>query len=244
MSNTKKNFSALEADVMNVSADGTPCIFVSGESDKLGIITQCNMSAVRVFGYQQHELRGQRVEKLMPELYGVNHRKMLEDAISKGAENIMNKERFVFARHKSGYVFPVWIQFKLVQTSATDVNFIALFKIDKKAMSATIGYVLVGRDRKVHGVSSSCQKMMGLDLSLVRRMTIANYDLSRLSPDLEDHREEMLESKAPMVLEWTVPQFAKKRWPRTQDVESLQKKVTVLRAAEQSQAISVKTSSA
>ena len=151
----------------------------------------------------------------MPELYGVNHRKMLEDAIAKGADNIQNKERFVFARHKSGYVFPVWIQFKLVMSSSSEINFIALFKIDKKAMSAFIGYVLVGKDRKIYGVSSSCQKMMGLDLSLVRRMTVASYDLSRLSPDLEDHREEMLASRSPMVLEWIVPQFAKKRWPRT-----------------------------
>jgi len=58
VSNTKRNFSALDADVMNVSADGSPCIFVSGDSETLGTITQCNMSAVRVFGYQQHELRG------------------------------------------------------------------------------------------------------------------------------------------------------------------------------------------
>jgi hypothetical protein len=34
---------------------------------------------------------------------------MLEDALSKGAENIANKERLVFAKHKSGYVFPVWL---------------------------------------------------------------------------------------------------------------------------------------
>lgn len=124
----------------------------------------------------------------MPELYGVNHRKMLEDAIAKGADNIQNKERFVFARHKSGYVFPVWIQFKLVMSSSSssssEINFIALFKIDKKAMSAFIGYVLVGKDdRKIYGISSSCHKMMGLDLSLVR--SVASYDLSRLSPNLE-----------------------------------------------------------
>ena len=101
-------------DIMQVSSDGTPCIFVSGETDKLGLITQCNQGAVRVFGYQQFEMKNQKVEKLMPEMYGKNHSKILDDALQKGPENIPNKERLVFARHKSGYVFPVWLQLKLI----------------------------------------------------------------------------------------------------------------------------------
>jgi PAS domain S-box-containing protein len=79
--NIKKSYTALDGDIMSVSADGTPCIIVSGEGDRLGTITHCNMSAVRIFGYQPHEMKGQRVEKLMPDLYGRNHKRMLENAI-------------------------------------------------------------------------------------------------------------------------------------------------------------------
>ena len=49
------------------------------------------------------------VEKLMPEMYGKHHSKILDEALLKGPENIPNKERLVFARHKSGYIFPNWI---------------------------------------------------------------------------------------------------------------------------------------
>ena len=45
----------------------------------------------------------------MPEMYGRNHTKILEEALSKGPENIAVKERLVFGRHKSGYIFPVWL---------------------------------------------------------------------------------------------------------------------------------------
>lgn len=38
------------------------------------------------------------------------------NSLSKGAENITKKERLVFARHKSGFVFPVWIQFKIMES--------------------------------------------------------------------------------------------------------------------------------
>jgi hypothetical protein len=62
-----------------------------------------------VFGFQQYELKNQKVEKLMPEIYGRHHSKILEEALQKGPENIVNKERLIFAKHKSGYIFPVWI---------------------------------------------------------------------------------------------------------------------------------------
>lgn len=103
-------------DIQQMSADGTPCIYVSGDSDKMGIMTQCNAGAIRIFGYSQLEIKNHNVEKLMPEMYGSHHSKVLEEALAKGPENIPNKERLVFARHKSGYVFPVWLQLKMVQT--------------------------------------------------------------------------------------------------------------------------------
>lgn len=45
----------------------------------------------------------------MPEMYAKHHAKVLDNALAKGAENIINKDRLVFARHRSGYVFPVWL---------------------------------------------------------------------------------------------------------------------------------------
>ena len=53
------------------------------------------------------------VEKLMPRIYAKLHNEILLDAISKGQDNIPSKERLVFAKHKSGFIFPVWLQLKL-----------------------------------------------------------------------------------------------------------------------------------
>jgi PAS domain S-box-containing protein len=92
-----------------MSSNGTPCIYVSGDNDKIGLITNCNASACRIFGFTSPEIKGHNVEKLMPEMYANNHSKILDEALAKGPENIPNKERLVFARHKSGYVFPVWL---------------------------------------------------------------------------------------------------------------------------------------
>jgi len=100
-------------DLAQLNTNGTPCIYVSGDSDKIGMIIQANMSACRIFGYTLSEVKNHNVEKLMPEMYAKEHSKMLEEALAKGSDNIPNKERIVFARHKSGYIFPTWLSLKM-----------------------------------------------------------------------------------------------------------------------------------
>lgn len=66
-------------DMSSFSADGSPCIYISGESERLGIITQCNLSACRSFGYNKKEdLLHHEVEILMPRIYARYHKKFLE----------------------------------------------------------------------------------------------------------------------------------------------------------------------
>lgn len=101
-------------DISAMSTNGTPCIYVTGDNDKIGMVTQCNSGASRIFGYTLNEMKNHNVEKLMPEMYAKNHSKVLDEALAKGPENIPNKERLVFARHKSSYIFPVWLQLKMV----------------------------------------------------------------------------------------------------------------------------------
>ena len=120
----------------------------------------------------------------MPELYGRHHSKILEDALAKGPENIPNKERLVFAKHKSGYIFPVWLQLKLFSSIHSEIQFIALFKIDKKMMTSNVAFLVANKDKKIQGISSSCLKMMGLDREKMARITAQGYDLYRLAPDL------------------------------------------------------------
>lgn len=42
-------------DLNNYAADGTPCIYISGEQEKIGIISQCNLSLLQIFGYSKKE---------------------------------------------------------------------------------------------------------------------------------------------------------------------------------------------
>lgn len=69
-------------DMSSYAADGTPCVYISGEQDRLGIITQVNMSVCRVFGFQKKEdLVNHEVEVLMPKIYSKYHKLFLEFAL-------------------------------------------------------------------------------------------------------------------------------------------------------------------
>lgn len=68
----------------------------------------------------------------MPEIYQKNHTQILKNALTKEPEMINNKERFIFGRHKSGYIFPVTIHLKAMKNIKGHMQFIAIFKTDKK----------------------------------------------------------------------------------------------------------------
>jgi hypothetical protein len=71
-----------ESDVNSYSQDGTPCIYISGEQDRLGIITQCNMSLCKIFGFmKKDELIGKNVKILQPSVYSGHHDNFLKESI-------------------------------------------------------------------------------------------------------------------------------------------------------------------
>ena len=47
--------------------DGSPLIYISGENDRMGLISNINLSACRIFGYlRKEELIGKNIKVLMP----------------------------------------------------------------------------------------------------------------------------------------------------------------------------------
>lgn len=71
------------------------------------------MSVCRFFGYsKKDDLINHDMEVLMPKIYARYHKKFLEQAIQKPPDLLSNKERQVFGKHFSGFVFPLWLSVK------------------------------------------------------------------------------------------------------------------------------------
>lgn len=136
---------------------------MTGDVGNIGMITQCNASACKLFGYEPLELKNHHVEKLMPEMYARHHSLVMSEALAKGPENIPLKQRLVFARHKSSYIFPVLLQLKSVVNVNLGCHFVGLLRLDRRLINSNTAFILINEEKKIHGISSSCMRMMDLD---------------------------------------------------------------------------------
>ena len=129
------------------------------------------MSFCRLAGYgKKEEILGQNVGVLMPELYRESHREFMRVATQRVREDGLSaKDRQVFCCHTSGYVFPVWLQLKFLVTVMNVHLFVGSFKIEKRLVNAKVAHLLVGPDKTIAEISSSCMTLLDLNLEKVQK---------------------------------------------------------------------------
>lgn len=116
--NSKKKNNAINlTGNEDISDNSTPTIFVSGDLEKLGIITSVNLSCSSIFGYNKSELINRNIKIMMPPLYAKNHDQYIEHYIQTNEMRFINKERFIFGKHKSFYIFPCFTNIKAINNN-------------------------------------------------------------------------------------------------------------------------------
>jgi PAS domain S-box-containing protein len=104
------------------------------------------MSLCKVFGYtRKDDLIGKDVEVLMPRLYARIHRRILEQALTKPPDVITAKERQVFGKHATGYIFPIWLSIKPVPSFVTGRQFAATIKVEKSGINKNVAYLIIDK---------------------------------------------------------------------------------------------------
>lgn len=77
--------------------------------DAAGIIKKCNLEAVNIFGYSRSELLNTSIDQLLPESFRGKHAHLRGTYLDNPTPRRMGGNRDLFARHKSGSLFPVEI---------------------------------------------------------------------------------------------------------------------------------------
>lgn len=65
----------------------------------------------------------------------------------------------------------------MIGASNHGVSFVALFKTDKKQISSDIAYVLINKEKKLQGISSSCMPLMNIDINKMKRLSISGLNI-------------------------------------------------------------------
>lgn len=148
--------------------DGSPLIYLSGENDRLAQISNINLSACRIFGYlRKEELLGKNIKILMPPLYAYHHDEFIRSAVIKNAEAISNRERSVYGRHTSGYIFPVSLQIKFFQSFLHGKQFAATLKQEKKGINTSVAYLIINEEGIIIEASSSMKFINNITIQVL-----------------------------------------------------------------------------
>ena len=92
---------ALLRSILDTAAEGIITI------DASGVMQSVNPAATRMFGFEERELLGSNVSKLMPEPYRSNHAQYLHHYLDTGEARIIGRGREVEGQRKDGTVFPM-----------------------------------------------------------------------------------------------------------------------------------------
>ncbi len=98
--------------IMETAVDGIVII------DQTGTIVSVNPAVERLFGYSVKELLGENISVLMPEPHRSAHNGFLARYLDQGVKRIIGTGREVFAQHRLGHTFPIYLAISEVRLAA------------------------------------------------------------------------------------------------------------------------------
>lgn len=94
-----------DAEIFRIAVEAIPIGLVLVQAD--GVIMHANPKAAELFGYTPQELKGQKLEVLIPERYRVQHVPLREGFAREPSTRPMGEGRELWACRKDGSEFPV-----------------------------------------------------------------------------------------------------------------------------------------
>jgi len=158
--------------------EATPMMWVSGDPERFSVITGVNLAAASLFGYNKPELLNKKLDIVMPPLLTRVHDMFLHNYVKTGESTFINKnkERLVFGKNKSNYIFPVYITLKVVESMNKGIQFVASFRVEKNFKN--VAYILTNSEGTIDAISSSCLSILGIDNKMIAasgRTNIEDY---------------------------------------------------------------------
>jgi two-component system sensor kinase FixL len=69
-----------------------------------------------MFGYSKTALINQKINVVMPTIYGKHHDKFLENYLNTNDLGYFVSEKTLIGKHKNGYIFPVYLKVKSTES--------------------------------------------------------------------------------------------------------------------------------
>lgn len=147
--------------------------------DEQAIIAMVNPTAKRIFGYEEQELVGNKIELLVPLPLAHNHIHLRNNYMQTPRARGMGHNRDLFARKSDGTEFPVEVSLSPFSTSKG--NFVVAFVVD-----------ITDRKRQENTILVANSEIQKLNTELEMRVEQRTRELAETLLKLEDSQREAL----------------------------------------------------
>ena len=157
--------------------DNVGICIISGDINELGRITFINMKLSSIFKYEKEELVGHSINKIVPYYIGQFHDDYIMRYFKTATKHILDKIRIVFGLNSEGFIFPVYINVRVVPDLDDSIRFIGLLKKIEKNSSffksaaakdvSRINFIMTDEKYNIVGVSKDSLMNFGFTPNII-----------------------------------------------------------------------------
>ena len=160
-------------------------LFADSDENGNSKIVQISASLSHFLGFQKYDIIGRNMDIIIPNILIEEHCKVLEECIKilhneqnsqkdlsyRGNDSNENSKLFI-SKNRMGYIFPLFISFKIMDNNDYSDSFLVKFKMENKESKSEYGfYILTKSDFSVENISSSAINL-GLSLDLLKKYVV------------------------------------------------------------------------
>ncbi|CAD8070227.1 unnamed protein product [Paramecium primaurelia] len=168
--------------------ESTALISISAEDGNFSRILGLNQSCAKTFGYTKSELLDRKINVLMPNIYAQYHDQFLEGYTQNQESRVLNRERLLIGKHKSGYIFPFFIYVRYIPSLINGSQFFAAIKQERYFKNQA--YMIVNSfDMCIENISAQFISLFHIDLNYISKK---KTQVSDLIPQFEEFKQELM----------------------------------------------------
>ena len=186
-------------------------IVIGGAPNNFNSICNISLSICPMFGFSKEELIGKPLDYILPELFSINHKKVLVEKVEEFKKTMLVKNKSMslkvrsepksiqtFAKTKMKYLVPIKLKVALV--ASEEGNIFGVARIIPKTHSLLtneeqIAYVLVDNELIVQNFTPNAPKLLSMDSSAINNnLEITDY-IKEFAEELYKEFDKYEESK-------------------------------------------------
>lgn len=159
-------------------SDEAAIIHISGNKDSSGKVMKTGHGLKKCFGYDRSEVNSHNVTMLMTNMFANKHNQFLEQYYQTARTMMFNRERSLFAAHKTGYCFQVHILIKQMPSLAEGIQYVGMIK----PQTSDNDFILTDMNGYIDSFTSGIGQLFNINPQLVKDNS--NFNIQFIAPEL------------------------------------------------------------